>query len=56
MTSAVPPPRTEDTTESPAQRSSRRSIAAALLLGAVGAALALLASRQAWAHGTASVA
>ncbi|WP_055565961.1 TIGR02234 family membrane protein [Streptomyces atriruber] len=56
MTSAVPPPRTEDTSESRAQRSSRRSIAAALLLGAVGAALALLASRQAWAHGTASVA
>lgn len=56
MTSAVPPPRTEDTSESPAQRSSRRSIAVALLLGAIGAALALLASRQAWAHGTASVA
>ncbi|MFF1375392.1 TIGR02234 family membrane protein [Streptomyces sp. NPDC058308] len=56
MTSAVPPPRTEADAESPAQRSSRRSIAAALLLGAVGAALALLASRQDWAHGTASVA
>ncbi|MFH8611108.1 TIGR02234 family membrane protein [Streptomyces sp. NPDC018029] len=56
MTSAVPPPRTEAASESRAQRSSRRSIAAALLLGAVGAALALLASRQDWAHGTASVA
>ncbi|MFD4632202.1 TIGR02234 family membrane protein [Streptomyces sp. NPDC058284] len=56
MTSAVPPPRTEAEPESRAQRSSRRSIAAALLLGAVGAALALLASRQDWAHGTASVA
>ncbi|MEU6994763.1 TIGR02234 family membrane protein [Streptomyces sp. NPDC046465] len=56
MTSAVPPPRTEAAPESRAQRSSRRSIAVALLLGAVGAALALLASRQAWAHGTASVA
>ncbi|MFJ2770245.1 TIGR02234 family membrane protein [Streptomyces sp. NPDC087300] len=56
MTSAVPPPRTEAPAESPEQRSSRRSIAAALLLGAVGAALALLASRQEWAHGTASVA
>ncbi|QEU94988.1 TIGR02234 family membrane protein [Streptomyces kanamyceticus] len=56
MTSAVPPPRTEAPAESREQRSSRRSIAAALLLGAVGAALALLASRQEWAHGTASVA
>ncbi|MEU8959870.1 TIGR02234 family membrane protein [Streptomyces sp. NPDC048518] len=56
MTSAVPPPRIEADAESPAQRSSRRSIAAALLLGALGAALALLASRQDWAHGTASVA
>ncbi|UFQ15079.1 MULTISPECIES: TIGR02234 family membrane protein [Streptomyces] len=71
MTSAVPPPRT-DTQPEPAepaepaeptgpvetkeQRGSRRSIAAALLLGAVGAALALLASRQTWARGTASVA
>ncbi|QUI31257.1 TIGR02234 family membrane protein [Streptomyces alfalfae] len=57
MTSAVPSPRTDaPPAETPAQRGSRRSIAAALLLGAVGAALALLASRQDWAHGTASVA
>ncbi|WP_055699930.1 MULTISPECIES: TIGR02234 family membrane protein [Streptomyces] len=56
MTSAVPPPRTENPSESPDRRGSRRSIAVALLLGAVGAALALLASRQAWAHGTVSVA
>ncbi|MEU7643969.1 TIGR02234 family membrane protein [Streptomyces huasconensis] len=42
--------------ETKEQRGSRRSIAAALLLGAVGAALALLASRQTWARGTASVA
>lgn len=40
----------------PAPRGGRRSLAAALLLGAAGAALALLASRQSWAHGTAAVA
>ena len=34
----------------------RRSLAVALLLGALGAAVALLASRQPWAEGTASVA
>ncbi|MEU1131016.1 TIGR02234 family membrane protein [Streptomyces sp. NPDC005900] len=62
MTSAVPPPSSETPpepagpAETPAQRGSRRSIAAALLLGALGAALALLASRQTWARGTASVA
>ncbi|MFF8639457.1 TIGR02234 family membrane protein [Streptomyces sp. NPDC015345] len=68
MTSAVPPPRTDaqpdpakaaeaaGPAETKEQRGSRRSIAAALLLGAVGAALALLASRQTWARGTASVA
>ncbi|MEV5980195.1 TIGR02234 family membrane protein [Streptomyces sp. NPDC052114] len=56
MTSAVPPPRTENPSQSPDRRGGRRSIAVALLLGAVGAALALLASRQAWAHGTVSVA
>ncbi|MFG2646390.1 TIGR02234 family membrane protein [Streptomyces sp. NPDC048436] len=64
VTSAVPPPRTQAADavepdaepETRAQRSGRRSIAVALLLGAVGAALALLASRQTWANGTATVA
>ncbi|TGB14046.1 TIGR02234 family membrane protein [Streptomyces sp. MZ04] len=61
VTSAVPTPRSDAAEadaepETPARRGGRRSIAAALLFGAVGAALALLASRQAWAHGTASVA
>ncbi|MGW1891964.1 TIGR02234 family membrane protein [Streptomyces sp. NPDC002004] len=63
---AVPNPRSE--AAAPARRGSslsetsrgrgggRRSLAAALFLGAVGAAVALLASRQGWAHGTASVA
>ncbi|WP_455361937.1 TIGR02234 family membrane protein [Streptomyces sp. SYSU K21746] len=39
----------------PAARSSRRSVAAALLLGAVGAAVVLLASGQTWAEGSAAV-
>ncbi|MEV6649717.1 TIGR02234 family membrane protein [Streptomyces sp. NPDC051219] len=39
----------------PAARSSRRSVGAALLLGAVGAAVVLLASGQTWAEGTAAV-
>ncbi|GAA2892088.1 TIGR02234 family membrane protein [Streptomyces mexicanus] len=50
---AVPHPRTE--AAAPA-RSGRRSLAVALLCGALGAAVALLASRQRWAEGTASVA
>ncbi|CAL9550934.1 hypothetical protein SUDANB6_04458 [Streptomyces sp. enrichment culture] len=50
---AVPHPRTE--TARPA-RAGRRSLALALLCGALGAAVALLASRQQWAAGTASVA
>lgn len=37
-------------------RSGRRSLAVALLCGAAGAAVALLASRQGWSEGTASVA
>ncbi|WP_405654108.1 TIGR02234 family membrane protein [Streptomyces sp. RK9] len=66
MTSAVPTPRTDGVSPAsdgapqvaadPAPRGGRRSLAAALLLGAAGAALALLASRQSWAHGTAAVA
>ncbi|MFJ4436471.1 TIGR02234 family membrane protein [Streptomyces sp. NPDC088923] len=61
---AVPHPRTDapPAPASPAapaaaraQRGARRSLAAALVLGAAGAALALLCSRQTWAHGTANV-
>lgn len=51
---AVPQPRAEtQRAEAPA---GRRSLAAALLLGALGAAVALLASRQVWAEGEASTA
>ncbi|WP_318204064.1 TIGR02234 family membrane protein [Streptomyces sp. SCL15-4] len=50
---AVPHPRPE--AAAPA-RSGRRSLAAALLFGALGAAVALLATRQRWADGTATVA
>ncbi|MFF9212789.1 MULTISPECIES: TIGR02234 family membrane protein [unclassified Streptomyces] len=49
---AVPHPRTE---AAPA-RSGRRSLALALLCGALGAAVALLSTRQRWAEGTATVA
>ncbi|MFD7205206.1 TIGR02234 family membrane protein [Streptomyces sp. NPDC059893] len=58
MTSAVPSPRTEAGTASPetaAARNGRRSLAAALLFGAVGAAVALLSSRQEWASGSVTV-
>ncbi|GHI08424.1 hypothetical protein AQI88_05225 [Streptomyces cellostaticus] len=50
---AVPHPRSE--AAAPA-RSGRRSLAVALLCGALGAAVALLATRQRWAEGTATVA
>ncbi|MER7839950.1 TIGR02234 family membrane protein [Streptomyces sp. NPDC096040] len=50
---AVPPPRSE--AAAPAG-SGRRSLAVALLFGALGAAVALLSSRQRWAEGTATVA
>ncbi len=50
---AVPHPRTP--AAGPA-RSGRRSLAAALLCGALGAAVALLATRQEWSEGTATVA
>ncbi|MBA4860072.1 TIGR02234 family membrane protein [Streptomyces sp. PSKA54] len=56
---AVPQPRREGregASATSAARSGRRSLAAALLLGAVGAAVVLLASRQEWAVGTASFA
>ncbi|MEU3345822.1 TIGR02234 family membrane protein [Streptomyces sp. NPDC006700] len=49
---ALPHPRSE---ADPA-RSGRRSLAVALLCGALGAAVALLATRQRWAEGTATVA
>ncbi|MEU6365659.1 TIGR02234 family membrane protein [Streptomyces sp. NPDC046931] len=49
---AVPHPRTE----AAPVRSGRRSLALALLSGAVGAAVALLASRQSWSAGTVTVA
>ncbi|WP_432025619.1 TIGR02234 family membrane protein [Streptomyces sp. 1222.5] len=50
---AVPHPRSEAAAPT---RSGRRSLAAALLFGALGAAVALLATRQRWAEGTATVA
>jgi uncharacterized membrane protein (TIGR02234 family) len=50
---AVPHPRSE--AEAPA-RAGRRSLAVALLCGALGAAVALLATRQRWSEGTATVA
>jgi uncharacterized membrane protein (TIGR02234 family) len=50
---AVPHPRSE--APGPA-RSGRRSLALALLFGALGAAVALLSSRQGWSEGTATVA
>jgi uncharacterized membrane protein (TIGR02234 family) len=50
---AVPDPRSE--AARPA-RAGRRSLALALLCGALGAAVALLATRQQWSQGTATVA
>jgi uncharacterized membrane protein (TIGR02234 family) len=50
---AVPHPRSE--ADGPA-RAGRRSLAVALLCGALGAAVALLATRQSWSEGTATVA
>ncbi|MFI6488088.1 TIGR02234 family membrane protein [Streptomyces sp. NPDC050564] len=49
----VPHPRSE--AAGPA-RSGRRSLAVALLAGALGAAVALLSTRQSWSEGTATVA
>ncbi|MFC7309196.1 TIGR02234 family membrane protein [Streptomyces monticola] len=51
---AVPQPRAE--TPRAKAPAARRSLAAALLLGALGAAVALLASRQTWAAGDAATA
>ncbi|MEU2394511.1 TIGR02234 family membrane protein [Streptomyces sp. NPDC007369] len=63
--SAVPPPRndtgapegpeTPEASEAPAGRGGRRSVAAALLLGALGATVVLLGSGRVWARGTAAV-
>ncbi|QIJ62140.1 TIGR02234 family membrane protein [Streptomyces sp. JB150] len=50
---AVPHPRPE---AAPSARAGRRSLALALLCGALGAAVALLATRQQWSQGTATVA
>jgi uncharacterized membrane protein (TIGR02234 family) len=53
VTAAVPHPRTE--ADGPT-RSGRRSLALALLFGALGAAVTLLATRQRWSEGAATVA
>ncbi|MBT2405993.1 MULTISPECIES: TIGR02234 family membrane protein [unclassified Streptomyces] len=61
--SAVPPPRNDAAPEpaSPSEpedagsRAGRRSVAVALLLGALGATVVLLASGRVWARGTAAI-
>ncbi|MFE9482609.1 MULTISPECIES: TIGR02234 family membrane protein [Streptomyces] len=57
--SAVPPPRNdadaESEPEAPDRRGGRRSVAVALLLGALGATVVLLASGRTWARGTAAI-
>ncbi|WFB10063.1 TIGR02234 family membrane protein [Streptomyces sp. LX-29] len=53
---AVPQPRAERGPAVKAQRGGRRSLAIALLCGALGAALVLLATSRTWAEGTAAVA
>ncbi|GAA2352832.1 TIGR02234 family membrane protein [Streptomyces violaceusniger] len=53
---AVPQPRAEHEPSAPAARGRRSSLAIALLAGALGAALVLLATSRKWAEGTASVA
>ncbi|MYS31460.1 TIGR02234 family membrane protein, partial [Streptomyces sp. SID7804] len=50
---AVPTPRSE---AAGSARTGRLSLAVALLCGALGAAVALLATRQQWSEGTATVA
>lgn len=50
---AVPQPRSETAGSA---RAGRRSLALALLFGALGAGVALLATRQSWAEGTTTVA
>lgn len=58
--SAVPPPQppasaATDAAEAPESKSGRRSVAVALLLGALGATVVLLASGRVWARGSAAV-
>ncbi|MFD9369657.1 TIGR02234 family membrane protein [Streptomyces sp. NPDC060020] len=58
--SAVPPPRNDaafepSEPEAPDGRGARRSVAAALLLGALGATVVLLASGRTWARGTTAI-
>ncbi|MEU8841354.1 TIGR02234 family membrane protein [Streptomyces roseus] len=57
--SAVPPSRNDadapDAPQAPDGRGGRRSVAVALLLGALGASVVLLASGRVWARGTAAV-
>ncbi|MFD7910349.1 TIGR02234 family membrane protein [Streptomyces sp. NPDC059752] len=57
--SAVPPPRNDadaqSEPEAPDGRGGRSSVAVALLLGALGATVVLLASGRTWARGTAAI-
>ncbi|MES4905240.1 MULTISPECIES: TIGR02234 family membrane protein [unclassified Streptomyces] len=53
---AVPQPRAHHEPTASAARSRRRSLGVALLSGALGAALVLLATSRTWAKGTAAVA
>ncbi|WP_405441129.1 TIGR02234 family membrane protein [Streptomyces avidinii] len=59
--SAVPPPRTDADADADAEPEARersggrRSVAVALLLGALGATVVLLASGRTWARGTAAI-
>ncbi|MFI5807115.1 TIGR02234 family membrane protein [Streptomyces sp. NPDC051561] len=54
--SAVPPTPQTPAEPAPSRGGGRRSLAAALLLGALGATVVLIASGQIWASGTATVA
>lgn len=54
VTSAVPPPRSETGQAAPSQGSGR-SLATALMSGAIGAAVVLLASGRTWAQGRADI-
>ncbi|MQT00311.1 TIGR02234 family membrane protein [Streptomyces jumonjinensis] len=54
--SAVPVPQPRAAASAAAANTARRSLAAALFLGALGAAVVLLTSGRTWAEGTASVA
>ncbi|MGP3685364.1 TIGR02234 family membrane protein [Streptomyces sp. IBSNAI002] len=50
-----PPPPAGPAAEAPDSRSSRRSVAVALLLGTLGSTVVLLASGRVWARGTAAI-